>query len=539
MSCNKFLKNKNVNPITNRKIKKDSVLYKSLDKFCKKKLSDNCKKVSKKINPITDRKLSVSSKLLDFYIKLCNSQKEEVKVKEKVKKAKEETVIHNYINPLMCTKYKTVKLKPHQEHVCKYVQKHPNLKGLLLFYSVGSGKTLSAITIMRCLLKQNEKTKFFVLTPTSLVENFKKELKKVNVDFGKNLQIYSHGRFINKIVKETASFCKNAVLIIDEAHNFKTLVKGKMGHNVKILMKATSIASKVILLTATPIQNRPEEFTNLYAMISKNEKKLKELYKIFAEASFDKIYKMLKDKISYFKNTDTNDYPSVTYNDITFNMTPTYYKAYKQIEDNEADNFDIFSESNLQIFYNGIRRAVNYIDDKIVTPKIEWTIDHIKKQINANKKVLIYSNWIKAGLSIIQARLDELNIDWVQVNGSMTPKQRTTSVNKFNNDSVMILIISSSGAEGLDLKGTNSVVILEPHFNNEKLKQIVGRAVRYRSHEHLLPKFRHVEIYNLILKKPKGNTDKLISADDYLQKMSLDKEKEINEFYKILIKASI
>jgi hypothetical protein len=64
-------------------------------------------------------------------------------------------------------------------------------------------------------------------------------------------------------------------------------------------------------------------------------------------------------------------------------------------------------------------------------------------------------------------------------------------------------LITSAGAEGLDLKETRRVIILEPHWNNEKLNQVIGRAVRYNSHKELSESKRQVDIYHLMLIKPK------------------------------------
>ena len=66
-------------------------------------------------------------------------------------------------------------------------------------------------------------------------------------------------------------------------------------------MKGTRLAKKVFLLSATPIMNRPEEFANLYAMISKKEDSIKELYKIFETGTPSTLLKMLQNKISYTK----------------------------------------------------------------------------------------------------------------------------------------------------------------------------------------------------------------------------------------------
>ena len=535
MTCSTWKLNRGVNPLTNRKIKKSSPIYKRLENFCE---SDKvCKDFSSdpSKNPLSNRKLKDNSNIAKFLLEMCNNETKEAKNKSKSGKKTVNENNYNYTaSTLQCTEYEKVTLKEHQSRVCNFLQDHKT-KGMLLFHSVGSGKTLTSITMIRCILKKTPGKKVYVLTPTSLVANFKKEMVKHGVNFEDNVKIYSYGVFLNKIKKDK-TFAQNSVLLIDEAHNFKTVVRGTNGGNVKLLMKATRLASQVFLLTATPVQNSMVEITNLYAMISKKEDDIPGLYKLMEEASNSKLLSMFKNKVSYFKNNDTSDYPAVTYHDLKFEMTRNYYDLYKQVERNE---WDLFGGQNLSVFYNGVRRAVNFIDKSVTTPKIEWTIKHIKHCVQHNRKVLIYSNWLASGLKIIQERLDSEDINWVEVNGALTPNNRTRSVNKYNRNETFVLFVSSAGAEGLDLKGTRSVILLEPHWNNEKIKQIIGRAVRYKSHDHLDKAEQHVDIYHLILQKPKGHKDNLESADDYLIKLSQNKEQLINHFYDVLIESAI
>jgi SNF2 family DNA or RNA helicase len=540
-NCKDWKENKNINPYTNRVISKDLPVYKNLEKICTE-TGKVCKdfKNEPKYNPLTGNKLN-NEQLRKLITDICNEYDEELQ-----KNTKDAEIFQGVCmideNRLSCTEYETVKLKDHQNKVCKYIAKNDPL-GLLLFHSVGSGKTITSITVIRCILEKNPDIKVFVITPTSLVDNFKKELEKVKINFPDNVKIYSHGIFINKIKKNGTEFCKDSVIIIDEAHHFKTKIKGVNGKQTKILMRATSRAKQVFLLTATPIQNKFEEFANLYAMINNEEDNLPYLYDIFSNGSESTLKKMLHNKISYFKNKDTEDYPSVTNSDIDFYMTKKYYELYKHVEENNLDMFsDRFGNSrDLIVFLNGIRRAVNNIDDNVPTPKIIWAVKHLRKSNKSGKKVLVYSNWLKSGTKLIQDKLDHENIEYSVVNGSMTASERQKAVNKYNSNKTNILFVSSAGAEGLDLKETRSVIILEPHWNNEKLRQVIGRAVRYKSHSTLPPNQRHVDIYNLILRKPKKNRgkDTRESADVLLQNISSEKEIKIDKFYELLIDSSI
>ena len=93
--------------------------------------------------------------------------------------------------------------------------------------------------------------------------------------------------------------------------------------------------------------------------------------------------------------------------------------------------------------------------------------------------------------------------------GERTLRARKAFAAQFNDPThpTHVMLLSKAGCEGLDLKGVRDVVLLEPHFHTERIKQVVGRAVRFRSHSHLPPKERHVTIHHLLLCKPNDDGD--------------------------------
>jgi hypothetical protein len=72
-------------------------------------------------------------------------------------------------------------------------------------------------------------------------------------------------------------------------------------------------------------------------------------------------------------------------------------------------------------------------------------------------------------------------------------------------------MITQAGAEGLDIKGIREVHILEEYWNKTRKIQVIGRAVRYKSHIMLPPEERTVDIYEYIAVPP--NTTRL--SDNY------------------------
>ena len=61
-----------------------------------------------------------------------------------------------------------------------------------------------------------------------------------------------------------------------------------------------------------------------------------------------------------------------------------------------------------------------------------------------------------------------------------------------------VFCITSAGAEGLSLKNVRAVHIMEPYWNEVRLKQVKGRAIRIGSHLDLPKKDQNVSIYTYI-----------------------------------------
>ena len=84
-NCDKFTKNPKINPVTNKPIKENSIVYKQLKEICKETHKEplqesinnlesiKCKKwkIDKNINPITNRKINSKSEIYNIYSSLC------------------------------------------------------------------------------------------------------------------------------------------------------------------------------------------------------------------------------------------------------------------------------------------------------------------------------------------------------------------------------------------------------------------------------------------------------------------------------------
>jgi SNF2 family DNA or RNA helicase len=79
---------------------------------------------------------------------------------------------------------------------------------------------------------------------------------------------------------------------------------------------------------------------------------------------------------------------------------------------------------------------------------------------------------------------------------------------------IKIILISPAGSEGISLKNVRQVHVLEPYWNEVRINQLIGRAVRQCSHADLPMKERYVDVYRYlaIRKNNKETTDENIKG---------------------------
>jgi hypothetical protein len=183
---------------------------------------------------------------------------------------------------------------------------------------------------------------------------------------------------------------------------------------------------------------------------------------------------------------------------------------------------------------------------QVEDPKIQKAFESLKSTLNADPTArgVVYSNYLDAGINPYKARLEAAKIPYGEFTGQLSPKKRDQLVRDYNEGKLRTLLLSSAGGEGLDLKGTRLLQVLEPHWNNEKLKQVEGRGARYMSHADLPEEKRKLVVENYRATRPHGILstlgNKIIgrtpdkSVDQYLSQMSQDKENLINQFRALL-----
>lgn len=87
---------------------------------------------------------------------------------------------------------------------------------------------------------------------------------------------------------------------------------------------------------------------------------------------------------------------------------------------------------------------------------------------------------------------------YATISGDVRPEERARAQEAFNAPAnargavIAVLLVSKTGAEGLDLKGVRQIHLLEPYWDKAREDQVKARGVRLGSHAHLPPASREV-----------------------------------------------
>lgn len=457
--------------------------------------------------------------------------------------------------------------QPHQARVSEKLRRSP---GLLVYHGLGSGKSIASINAADELGLDAE-----VVVPAALRQNYYKEIAKVRPKqrFG---------------VKSYEGFTKNPqaggkLLVFDEAQRLRTSESKRS----QVAQRESPGAAKRLALTGTPIQNAPEEIAPIMNVVSGsrllpigagfreqfvgeeqvNPGLLARLRGVQPGVKFKiknegELAKKVEGLVDYHPSSEEG-FPSKSHVHVDVPMGSLQYKTYKHVtgripksilskvqrnlppSKREAKQLNAFLTaaritSNTPGPYNAKLDSAGAFAE---SPKMQAIVGQIEQSHagNPHHKDVVYSNFLEGGVEPVAAALKERGIPYRVFTGGMGDAERKQIVEDYNSGKARVLLISGAGAEGLDLKGTRGVHLMEPHWNLGRTEQVVGRSARFRSHDHLPEEDRHVEVRTYHSTVPRSRLQKLtrrgqkaVGADAYIRSRAEEKQALIDQFHAVL-----
>lgn len=386
--------------------------------------------------------------------------------------------------------------------------------GGILADEMGLGKTIQIIAFL--LYKKGKKS--LVVTPTSLIYNWKEEFEKFAPDLKIGI-IHGSKSSRNKIlenkdeydilittygtIKNDIDFYKSEVFdycIIDEAQN----IKNPKAQNTKVIKE---IKAKVkFALTGTPIENSLVELWSIFDFIMPgylfDEKKFKQKFVNRSEREIDELKSLINPFIlRRLKRDVITELPEKIEKKYYVPMTTEQKLAYKnymkevklKLKTGEDDNITIFSYLTRlrQICQDPILVNKDYTGD---SGKLNVALEIIEEVIKEDNKILVFSQFTSV-LKKIEEELNKRNIVSKYLDGSTRAKERIRLVSDFNEskESGVFLISLKAGGTGLNLTSAKFVMHMDPWWNPAIEDQATDRA-------HRIGQKNVVEVIKLIAK---------------------------------------
>ena len=134
------------------------------------------------------------------------------------------------------------------------------------------------------------------------------------------------------------------------------------------------------------------------------------------------------------------------------------------------------------------RQGISLAESSERTPKANRLLDdavaHLKE--DPKNKVVLYSNLVRGGADVLSAGMKKRGFDpglfvgkGTDIGGrKVTALSRQKDIEEYKAGKRRVVILSSAGAEGLDLKDSTAFFSLDGHFNPERVLQAEARARR-------------------------------------------------------------
>lgn len=470
-------------------------------------------------------------------------------------------------------------LRPYQERGYSWMYRNMKIGfGSIIADDMGLGKTLQVITLLLKMKEEGalDKKKALVVVPTGLLHNWQSEVKRfapqlttgvyhgtardLKDDDCKNADIIlsTYG-----VVRSDADILKKQkwqVLVIDEAQNIKNsdTAQSKAIHSIP--------ADCHIAMSGTPVENRLSEFWSIIDFTNKgylgsakefSDSYAKPIQKYGDSRVAERFRKVTAPFMMRRLKTDKSiisDLPDkIERNELAL-LTPDQVALYQEtvnkcmavIEGLEGeDNQTLFKRQGLilqmmlalkQICNHPTQYLKDNRMDATLSGKTEMLLDMLRSIIDANEKVLIFTQFREMGdllQHFIRITLDEEPMFY---HGGCSLKQRQEMVDRFQNnrnDRIFILSLKAAGT-GLNLTAATHVIHYDLWWNPAVEAQATDRAYRIGQHKNVqvhrfITQNTFEERIDAMIQEKKHLADLTVSTgENWIGKLS---NKELHEIF--------
>ena len=382
---------------------------------------------------------------------------------------------------------------------------------VLLGDDMGLGKTVQALAVISHRYATGA-TKFLVICPASLLVNWEREVQSKttlsahvlhSTRSSDSLNIWLDTGGVAITTYDQARRLSDGdlhnvdVLVVDEAH----FAKNPSTQRTQNVMRAISASQYVLLMSGTPLENRPEEFVRLVGLVNR-------------EVSLELQSMVAVSDAKGFRKAAAPVYLRRRASDVLTELPPVISTNSWEIM--SSQDLDHYHQAVLEANFMGMRRAGMQAVASGSSAKYERLLELLDEAQQTDQRVLIFSYFLDV--------LDDLK-KWLPgsvfgpINGSVPPAQRQQMIDDFSaapGGAVLVAQVQSGGT-GLNIQAASIVILTEPQVKPSIEAQAVARAAR-------MGQLRSVNVYRLL--NPDSVDERMLQI---LGTKSLDFDRYVND----------
>jgi len=393
-------------------------------------------------------------------------------------------------------------LRPYQRAGFQWLRflRDMDLNGILAD-DMGLGKTLQALVAMLDAGGQH-----LVVAPTSVLSNWANEARrfvpqlKVNVYHGPDRRLDPDAHItltsyaLMRLDRERLGEIDWTYLVLDEAQ----AIKNARSQTARAAFGLR--AHNRLCLTGTPVENRLEELWSLFRFLMPgllgSEKAFRDRFVKPIEAGDSKARQLLRGRVKPYvlrrlKKQVATELPPLTEQVVRCALEPAQRKVYDTVRlaaraDVQRALAEAGRASTMQVLEALLRMRQACCDPSLLpgdigagagAAKLDRMEELLVELVAEDHKALVFSQWTSL-LDRAQARLDELGIPWVRLDGSTRNRQGVIEHFQSDDGPPVFLLSLKAGGTGLNLTNADYVLHLDPWWNPAVERQATDRAHR-------------------------------------------------------------
>lgn len=402
------------------------------------------------------------------------------------------------------------------EYQSKAVDKLSKLKVGALYMEQGTGKTRTALEIIKNKIDKGKAEVILWLCPCSVKNNLKEDIEKHTGDLPTENNIIIRGieslSSSDRLYLQLLELVKNykVYLIVDESN----LVKNKLAIRTERIIEISSFCKYKMILNGTPISKNEADLFAQWHILDWRILGYKSFYSFAANhLEYKKVRlpsgrEITTDQIIRVLNVDylTEKIAPYTYqikkDEVLKDLKPKkYHMRYFCLDDLQEDEYyetkelflfnvvDWRSETIFKLFsalqhITSGKRILSAPEKRMRTEKMyTWEnnprIQCLKRVIEeiGNDKCIIFAKYHDE-IKDIKFLLDSMNKTFVEFTGEIRPKQRQQNRIEFKNHVQFMLANKQCGAYGLNLQFCHNIIFYSNDFDLATRLQAEDRVHR-------------------------------------------------------------